>query len=490
MYIACDQSSKNFFIRKVCPDGKATTRKEPFYSTLFLASKKAKGEYKGFVTNKKLQKYEFESNEKHWEFKNKMKSAGIYGNLPPLHQLIRTMKVKPSDIALIKPWAVDIEVYAPECQPKPEIAHRAPISSICFGNIKTGKYHSWILDLFGRCTLKPKKDWEVLIFTDEESMLKDFSNFVRTHITDIHVVTGWYSDYFDFPYIIRRMNHLFSDGDMDKNCKEALNLSPFKRLSKRDERDDWGNEHVKYSIKGLPILDYLTLFKKYNFTPRPSMKLESVCQEELGHGKLDHSQYKSFPQFYEDDINTYNEYNLLDTKLIGELDDKFNYIALAISIAVTCKINFEDVISPIKCWEALIYNYLMDKKIVTNPSKEQRKFGKFEGAFVKKPEVKMHHDIISYDLASLYPSVIRALNISPETLVHTEFNHDISKEAVINGYVTDKKEYCASPSGTYFRKGEQGVVPQLMEMLYNERKETKKIMKQKIQELEALDGEE
>ena len=76
------------------------------------------------------------------------------------------------------------------------------------------------------------------------------------------------------------------------------------------------------------------------------------------------------------------------------------------------------VLGSTKYWDIIIYNYLKSKNIVI-PQKmgQSEKDKKFEGAYVKEPQVGMHKWVMSFDLNSLYPHLIMQYNISPETLV-------------------------------------------------------------------------
>ena len=51
----------------------------------------------------------------------------------------------------------------------------------------------------------------------------------------------------------------------------------------------------------------------------------------------------------------------------------------------------------------------------------QSKSEKFEGAYVKEPQVGQHKWVMSFDLNSLYPHLIMQYNMSPETLVTSEY---------------------------------------------------------------------
>ena len=65
----------------------------------------------------------------------------------------------------------------------------------------------------------------------------------------------------------------------------------------------------------------------------------------------------------------------------------------------------------------MIHNYLRKKNVVIPQKSHSTKVEKFEGAYVKDPQVGQHKWVMSFDLNSLYPHLIMQYNLSPETLV-------------------------------------------------------------------------
>ena len=91
-----------------------------------------------------------------------------------------------------------------------------------------------------------------------------------------------------------------------------------------------------YEITGVAQLDYLDLYKKFTYVTRESYKLDFIAQTELGHKKLE-SGFETFKEFYEGDWNRFVEYNIVDTVLVDELEDKMKLIELAITMAYDAK---------------------------------------------------------------------------------------------------------------------------------------------------------
>ena len=61
------------------------------------------------------------------------------------------------------------------------------------------------------------------------------------------------------------------------------------------------------------------------------------------------------------------------------------------------------------------------KKIVIPQKSHTSKNDKYEGAYVKDPQVGQHKWVMSFDLNSLYPHLIMQYNMSPETLVTGDY---------------------------------------------------------------------
>ena len=107
----------------------------------------------------------------------------------------------------------------------------------------------------------------------------------------------------------------------------------------------------------------------------------------------------------------------MDVELVDRLEDKMKLIELCLTMAYDAKVNYMDVLGTVKYWDILIYNYLRGRNIVI-PQKNVsgQKVSKYEGAYVKEPQVGMHEWVMSFDLNSLYPHLIMQYNMSPETL--------------------------------------------------------------------------
>jgi DNA polymerase elongation subunit (family B) len=81
-------------------------------------------------------------------------------------------------------------------------------------------------------------------------------------------------------------------------------------------------------------------------------------------------------------------------------------------------------------WDSLIYSYLIEKNIVVPPKIISQKDDRFEGAYVKDPQVGLHRYIASFDLNSLYPHLMMQYSISPENLVERSYIEDRKQKLI------------------------------------------------------------
>ncbi len=104
-----------------------------------------------------------------------------------------------------------------------------------------------------------------------------------------------------------------------------------------------------------------------------------------------------------------------------KLEDKLKLIELALTLAYDTKTNYDDIFAQTRMWDALIYNYLLERKIVVPPRRVAKKNEAFEGAYVKEPQTGLHKWVASFDLNSLYPHLMMQYSISPENLVERSY---------------------------------------------------------------------
>ena len=295
------------------------------------------------------------------------------------------------------------------------------------------------------------------------------------------VVTGWNVEYFDIPYLYRRITNMLGK-------KEASKLSPWRMVRERQVGGE--GSAIVYDLNGISVLDYLALYKKFSYTPQESYKLDHIAEYELGERKLDYSEHETMHDFYMNDFEKFVDYNIHDVVLVDKLEEKLKFIEQVFAIAYDAKVNYTDTFTTVRIWDIIITNYLMDRGIVVphierseldERSSVDKELGPIVGAYVKDPQTGLHDWVCSFDLNSLYPHLIMQYNISPDTFVTMQ--DDITIERMLDRGMGDELEQklkegnCTiTPNGAIFSKNNVGFLAELMETMYNDRSAWKKRM--------------
>ena len=369
-------------------------------------------------------------------------------------------------------WSIDIETKVPDSGGFPDV--QSAVDEILL--ISMQRKGEKIVHVFATKDYTPTGEVDLLgcqvdykKFRDEATMLRAFVRFWSDDYPDI--LTGWNTDTFDVPFMINRVNRVLGEDYMKK-------MSPWNMVRER-KIEIRGKEVQVYELLGIAQLDYLPLYKKLSFTPQEEYSLGHVASEEIGVSKLEYE--GSFREFYENQWDRFVEYNIRDTQLVDRMDEKRKFIELCVQMAYMAKCNISDVMSPVKTWDVFIFSQLHKKKIAI-PQYKSKTAGSIEGAYVKDPIPGLYQWLMSFDFASLYPSIIQQWNISPETIVHDRA--DIWVKDVLEHTDAFKaaqefareNSYTLASNGTMYRKDKRGIMPELMDMCGSGRKVAKKEM--------------
>jgi DNA polymerase elongation subunit (family B) len=453
----------------------------------------------------------------------------IFGNLKFNYQLIKDFfpgKISHTfgDIKLL---SCDIETsvsmgFPNVLDPQEEITHLTVIdrhkeTPVCFTT-----YDVDVSDM----------DVDYRLFTTEAEMLTSFVNYIADEKPDI--LTGYYCEKFDYPYIFARIEKILGED----YCKK---MSPFGKYRWKDFKYDNGDIERTVEIFGISILDYIELYKKFANTKHEEWGLGFVASYELGQTKLENP-FETFSEFstgegmiYKDpgegatelerlayrkhllsdqmsagdtsvsdeleDISRqvktlsktlFTKYNIIDTMLVHRMDQKLKLIDLAMVMTFDYKCNPSDVLATVTPWDCKIHGWLLDRKIVipNPPRKEMDKA--IEGAYVKEPLSGRYEWEVSVDAESLYPCIMMSWNISPDTIL--PYMRDSSVDFLLSRKLkTDDlltKNYALAVNGAMFTKEKRGFIPAIIEMLFNERKAIKREMldlEAKINAIKAAD---
>ena len=468
-------------------DGKRIKLKIDYSPSLYLpARRKNTGETFKSLDGLPLERKEFETIREAREFVKQFDglpgAPKIYGNTRYEYAFIADQHkgMVDWDQDKVSVAIVDIEVGSENGFPDPYLANE-PITAIAITYMDGETY------VFGCGDYVVQGDENYIKCKDEWTLCKKFIQLWQAKCPD--VITGWNTKFFDIPYLVNRFRKILGE-------EETRNLSPWRYISERQTNVN-GRKLIAYGLVGVESLDYIELYKWYapGGKSQESYRLDNIAQVELGEGKISYDEYDNLHALYRLNYQKFIEYNIKDVKLILKLEDKLKLVELALTLAYDTKCNYEDVFAQTRMWDSLTYSYLLEKSIVVPPRDVQEKTEAFEGAYVKDPQVGLHHYVASFDLNSLYPHLMMQYNISPETLIKPEDYTDEMRNILSQGVSVEKllkKQIDISsltgatitPNGQFFRTDIQGFLPAMMEEMYQDRKKFKKMMLNASQELE------
>lgn len=401
----------------------------------------------------------------------------VYGNTNYICQYISDTYLGQEvdwDMEQIKLFTIDIETAVEEGFPNLKTANEE-ILLITIQDFVTKK-----VTTFGKGSYVGDVKVDYYNAHDEVDMLKAFMAFWQNNYPD--AVTGWNNNLFDMPYLVKRIERVLGSSSANK-------LSPWGVVKERNVFIK-GKEETSYDIAGIAILDYLDLYKKFTYTKQESYRLDYIAEAELGENKKVNPG-TDFKDFYTNYWQDFVEYNIHDVVLVDRLEDKMKLIELLMTMAYMAKINYEDVFSQIRMWDAIIYNHLRERNIVIPQKSHGGKDAQFEGAYVKDPLIGMHKWVASFDLNSLYPHLIMQYNISPETMQDYRMNASVEKllNKQIDTFELKNQDMTMTANGVCYTREYQGFMPALMEKMYKDRSKFKKQMLGVQQEKENVENE-
>lgn len=368
----------------------------------------------------------------------------------------------------------DIETDASGGFPDVKLANQT-VTAISIYDSILEKYICWILDENKLLNTKLIDNIEIIPCETEYELLNRFC----IKINEIHptILTGWNSEGFDIPYLFNRITHICG--------KDILKLlSPIGIVYK--------TKFDVIKIAGISLIDYMNLYKKFSLSVEPSYALNYIGNKIVNIGKIKFS--GSLTELFKRDINKYIEYNINDVRIMVALENKLKYIEEAIALAHKCHVQYECYEKSTVFIEGAILTYLRRENLVSKnkPDKNSSLNSYFQGAYVKSPKPGKYYYVFDLDAKSLYPSIIRTLNISPETKRERVLNWNIDKflkgelDPIIgNETVPNKdfkawlarKNYSIAANGVMYSLDKHGIIPKLLEKWGEERDEYRALEK-------------
>lgn len=357
-----------------------------------------------------------------------------------------------------------------------------------------------------------RKLGNVKLFKSERELLIEFLNLIE----DVDLLSGYNSTFFDCPYIILRISKVLGDEYLKKLCF-------WNQVPQKKETMKFNKLQTYYDLIGRVHIDYLELYRKYTYSELHSFKLSNVGKMEVGEDKTNYE--GTLDQLYNNDFELFLTYNKQDVSILVKLEKKLKFINLINNLAHANCTLFILTLGSVGLIDQSIVNYCHARNLKVFDRKNTKSSGSSCGAYVMNPKKGMHKWVGSTDIKSLYPSILRSLNMSPDTIFgqvrQTLTKPFIEKRAIefnsvpeawndvfaaleydeimnqtntklivdIEGkdkpkYMTGKEIYewifaegsnlCISANGTIFRTDVEGIIPGLLAEWYNDRVKMKK----------------
>lgn len=353
-------------------------------------------------------------------------------------------------------YFVDIEVEVTDAFPEPAKAQN-PVTAICVVSPDKKCIVLATKDLDKPTQYKIQKQIDAhfksigeefsFIFKCFNSEYDMLYTFMDSFVKKFPMMTGWNFVKFDWTYIINR-------------CKK-LGIDP--GISSPLGRTFGGNEFPCH----VGVMDYLDIYAKWDRTVdiKEDFKLDTVGEVVVGIKKVKYE--GTIQDMYEKDYPKYVFYNVIDTALVYLIHQKIKTMDIALTIAHMSQISIFKAASPVAITEALLCREFLGRNLVmaVDPSAPSVKREQYEGAFVKEPITGMHNAVACFDFASLYPSIMRQLNVSPESF--------IKKVSPDKGNAEKSNNTIVSVTGAVYDT-ERSILKDVLTRLYSQRKEYKK----------------
>lgn len=292
-------------------------------------------------------------------------------------------------------------------------------------------------------TKKSSSDF-VRTVLNESELIKKFVETIKSEDPDI--IVGYNSDTFDFPYIKERADLL------GISLKLGLDGSKMKLITVPKKAA---------MIKGRIHIDLYRITRRHLQLNTHTIK--NVYKELFGIDNQDILASEIFNSWNKDEKReTILRYSLEDVKAIIQIGEQM--LPMSIELARIVGQTLFDIVrrgtgTQVK-WHLIRKAYEFNHILPNEPGKFERNV---VGGYVIEPKQGLQENICYFDYRSLYPSIIIAKNISPETL---------SQDG------DEKTCHIAPEFGYKFKKEPTGFIPTATSQILNERIRIKSMMKE------------
>jgi len=243
-------------------------------------------------------------------------------------------------------------------------------------------------------------DPDMIMCSSETDLLKRFCKVIRDEEPEL--ITGWNSNDFDFRYIYNRMR------------KQALDPNLLSPLNNTDINI---SRYREIFISGTYALDMMELYKSFTYQGEESYSLGFIANKNLGKGKIKIEFVTELDDLYQKNLRKFIEYSKRDCQLLYDINKKMGHIELREEIRRFCSSTWRATETTMGQIDPLCIAFAKRKGLVCKNSECRRTDELIPGAYVRNPISGLHSYVVDFDFTSLYPSIIRSMNIGPNTYI-------------------------------------------------------------------------
>ena len=294
----------------------------------------------------------------------------------------------------------------------------------------------------------------------EKNLLRRFREAIRRY----HVLAAWNGVGFDFPVILWR-------------CEQ------------HGFRVDW---------REWLFVDPLPVFRRHYVRAAgdvTSFALDSIGNKVLGISKVDwRPEFRrrhpgvtpTFRNLWQHDRSLLEEYNRNDCRILRLLEEFTGFVFIEQTFCRIANGFANDFQISTKVDQLLLKKGLKDGQHFRTRYFTDEERDRYYGAFVFEPKIGMHRNVGAFDFKSLYPSMVRAFNISPETLVKRGdrgrfAEKDLCFIPVVE--VEDDDGRTRRRGGSSFRIDREGYISQMFVRTLERRKKYTDLQKERLDEV-------
>jgi len=347
-----------------------------------------------------------------------------YKNISPLNDIENNVYQSIIPRPLVLSWDIESYSHDPNCLPDGKHQEDVVFQISCVvkrlssENTETRKILLTLGDPEEKSLLD---DVEILRFKSEMKLLLGFKDLINR--ISPQILIGYNIFKFDIPFLYERccLHYI-----LDDFVRHGYTYEKCKKENIKWSSSAYSNQEMNFfDLQGRITIDLHTLIKRdFNLE---SYKLNYVAEKYLGAKKdpLTHLDIfmcyrKGIKEESSTSLGIVGKYCVKDSILVMDLFEKFQYWYSLTEMSKICQVPLAHLFlygQQLKVFSQ-VYRYCFDKNLVVESGRYKTSEEDYcAGAYVFTPEPGIYDNVVSFDFASLYPSIIISHNIDYTTLV-------------------------------------------------------------------------